>query len=332
MELGVGYTGDASIVELLECAKIAERKGLRSVWLADHYCLRELVVCMTAVSMSTRKIKVAAGTANAYTRHAATYAMSLATLRELAGDRFILGLGAAVRPQVSLLGGPLGDNVTRLRELIFVVRKILSGEELTYKGKTIHVDKLKLGFDGGTRVPIYLGGIGHTMVRMAGELCDGLVTTAGGSVSYVKEAMNWLREGAIKAGRDVKDVKTTSFVLLSASEDSRQAKEKCKKWLTTFLAQPYFKIIAEASGIDPEDVAEATEAVKKQQLASAFPDLLDRLIDEFAVAGTPKYCRKRIDEFAEIGVDQLVIMPMGSSPSQTLLAMTDVLGDYLIED
>jgi len=83
MILGVGSVADRSVPELIEYAIAAENRGFGSIWLADHYCFRELFVCMTAVGMSTERLVIASGAANPYTRHPAVYAMSLATLREV---------------------------------------------------------------------------------------------------------------------------------------------------------------------------------------------------------------------------------------------------------
>jgi len=134
--------------------------------------------------------------------------MSLATLREIAGDRILFGIGAALRPPKQLLGKELKDNMVRVTECIEVVRRLLAGETVNYDGHTICVNNLKLAFNGEGPIPIYLGAMGPRKIRLAGELCDGLLLSAGTAMNYAKVAISWLKEGARLSGREIQKALT----------------------------------------------------------------------------------------------------------------------------
>jgi 5,10-methylenetetrahydromethanopterin reductase len=280
---------------------------------------------MTAAVMSSKRIKVGAGTANPYTRHPAVYAMSMATLAELAGERCFLGIGAALRPQEKLLGRVVGDDLKRIREATMVIRRLLAGQTVTFEGETINVKDLSLDFNPEVNVPIYLGGVGPKMVHLAGEIGDGFVASGGSSVAYLKDAVRWMREGATSAGRRPELLKTSSLLFVSLSEDSSEAKNNCKKWLARLLVQPFFPVIGKASHIDPMEIERMKELVRKKGVEEAAGSVPDYLVDEFAAAGTAKEVLQRIDAFRVLEVDELVLAPLGRTKFRRLAEITRLI-------
>jgi len=326
MRLGVGVFGDGSLMKVIEYTLAAEKRGFESVWVADHYCFREIIVTMTALAMSTKKIKIGAGVANPYTRHAATYAMSLATLREIAGDRILFGIGAALRPQKQLLGKELKDNMARVKECIEVVQKLLAGETVNYKGHTICVNNLKLAFDGKGTIPIYVGAMGPRMIKLAGELSDGLLLSAGTSVNYAKVAISWLKEGTQLSGRDPQSIDVASYVMLSVSKDSRKAKNFSKSWIGTFITTPLFRPIAKLTGIDVEDVDRLKEIIESEGIKEGSRYVPDYVVDTITASGTPHECKSKLEEFAEAGISHVILVPMGPDPVKSVNVIAKQLG------
>ncbi len=320
---GVGSAGDRPLPEIIDYAVTAENKGFNSIWLADHYCFRELIVCMTAVGMSTKRLVVASGTANPYTRHPATYAMSLATLRESIGDRLVFGIGAALAPQERLLGKRLTKNITMLKESIQITRGLLGGEEVNQAGEAFNVKELKMDF--GRPVPIYLGAIGPRLIELAGQRCDGLCISAGASVNYVREAITRFREAAVRAGRDPDRLKVASYVLLSVSEDSAASKDCLKQWVANCIAEPFFQPVLTASRVKESDIQAVNESIRNEGFAEGSKKLPAYLVDEFAAAGTPSQCRDKIEEFMKTGLDEIVLLPMGPNPTRAISDMADQL-------
>jgi len=57
MQFGVGIFDDRPLMEVIKYTLAAEKRGFESVWVADHYCLREIIVTMTALAISTKKLQ-----------------------------------------------------------------------------------------------------------------------------------------------------------------------------------------------------------------------------------------------------------------------------------
>jgi F420-dependent oxidoreductase-like protein len=181
--LNLGYWG-AGGSNGIELAQEAERLGFDSVWTAEAYG-SDALTPLTWVGALTSKIKLGTGILQMPARTPANTAMSAATLDMLSGGRVLLGLGLS-GPQVveGWHGQPYGKPLTRTREYVEIVRRILAREEpLDFQGK-----EYQIPIPGGTglgkplklilhplrpRIPIYLAAIGPKNIELAGEIADG---------------------------------------------------------------------------------------------------------------------------------------------------------------
>src|SRR5215467_3479331 len=106
------------------------------------------------------------------------------------------------------MSGQLFDHAhTRLRVLIRLLRVIrsLKGErDLDFKGDfyTIAAQGMLLPRPIRPQVPIYVAGVGAAMLRLTGEVADGLAGHPCCSVRYLKEmVLPCLADGFRKSGR-----------------------------------------------------------------------------------------------------------------------------------
>src|SRR5215468_5997643 len=181
--LNLGYWG-AGGSDGVELAQEAERLGFDSVWTAEAYG-SDAVTPLTWVGALTSRIKLGTGILQMPARTPAMTAMTAATLDMLSGGRVLLGLGLS-GPQVveGWHGQPYGKPLTRTREYVEIVRRILAREEpLDFQG-----EEYQIPIPGGTglgkplklilhpmrpRIPIYLAAIGPKNIELAGEIADG---------------------------------------------------------------------------------------------------------------------------------------------------------------
>ena len=94
----IGLYSVSSTADNRAVAQKAEARGFRRLWLAEDHHSRDIFVQATAIGTATEAIEIGLGIVNPYTRHPAQIAMAVADLEELAGPRFILGLGAPRAP------------------------------------------------------------------------------------------------------------------------------------------------------------------------------------------------------------------------------------------
>ena len=126
------YHGIESGPELAEYGRIAERAGLDSIWVTERYFHEETFSMLGFLAAATQSIRLGVGVANPYTRNPALLAMACATLDRLSGGRFALGMGRSDRSVVEgRMGIPYGDGQATLKETAEIVRRLLSGQEVT---------------------------------------------------------------------------------------------------------------------------------------------------------------------------------------------------------
>ncbi len=132
---GAPYAGPNAWLETVDFVTEAERLGVDSAWSAEAWG-SDAVTPLAYLAARTERIKLGTGIIQTGTRTPALVAMTAATLQNLTGGRFLLGLGTS-GPQVieGWHGVSFDKPLTRLREIVDVVRLALAGEKVVYEGE-----------------------------------------------------------------------------------------------------------------------------------------------------------------------------------------------------
>ena len=151
----------------------------------------------------------------------ATLAAQAASVGELTGGKFILGIGLGAYPaqrfraSLDLQNYP---SVTYTREYLTTLQTVLRGEPLDFSGSTTHLSGTKLAFEA-PKVPVYLAALGPQMLRAAGELADG-VTPNWSSADEIKK----LREHVASATPDGEQRLFAQYIRVCVDEDEDAAR------------------------------------------------------------------------------------------------------------
>ncbi len=153
--------------ELVEAVVRAEELGLDEVWLADEGVAREPMALLAAAASATNRITLATGVTTPLLRHPGALAASAATVDELSGGRFRLGLGIGGDKSLGPFSITTERPVGELREAIAVARAVMAAESGAGYNRPAHAF-------GPRSVPIWVGARGPQMVKMAAKHTDGL--------------------------------------------------------------------------------------------------------------------------------------------------------------
>ena len=310
--LNLGYWG-AGGSDGVELAQEAERLGFDSVWTAEAYG-SDALTPLTWVGALTSKIKLGTGILQMPARTPANTAMSAATLDMLSGGRVLLGLGLS-GPQVveGWHGQPYGKPLTRTREYVEIVRRILAREEpLDFQG-----EEYQIPIPGGTglgkplklilhplrpRIPIYLAAIGPKNIELAGEIAGGWLPVF---LAPEKESayLQPLDAGLAKRQQPSEfdppfDIAPTVMVMLGDDVDLCRA--MIKPMLALYIGgmgakgRNFYNDLVCRYGYEgpANDIQDLYLAGKKREAEALVPDAL---VDEVALCGP----RERIAELLE---------------------------------
>lgn len=309
----IGVSSVLPVRESVALARRAEGLGVRRFWIAEEYHWRSSPATAAAVALSTSSIEVGLGIVSPFTRHPGVLAMEAATLQELSGGRFLLGLGVSV---IGLLRHRQWGRVRiarGMREGLMLVKRLLSGETVSFDGEVFQLDRAGVGFlaSGGARVPVYAGVLSPRNLETAGELADGLLLGIFCTPEFVRGCLAHLRRGAERAGRAATGLEVGMYALVAVDRDAAAAREAVKETIADYIAWGEVpEERAEAIGMTREEyrrlmtrMAEAYGRGDRQGMRRAVPE---GLVDTLSITGTPEACAEALLPFAEAGVTRLI--------------------------
>ena len=190
-ELEFGISVDptaAAAAATRELARRADAAGLDLVAIQDHPYVDRFLdtwMLMATILAESERIRVFPDVANLPLRLPTMLAKQAATLDQLSGGRFELGLGAGgFWDGIRAMGGPVREPkeaLAALREAATLIRGYWSGQPLRQLGEIYQAVGARPGPPPAHDIGIWLGVIGPRSLRLAGELADGWVP----SMSYV---------------------------------------------------------------------------------------------------------------------------------------------------
>ncbi len=309
--------------ELIECVRVADACGYDSFWMPEAW-EREAFTILTELAVHTERIHLCTGIINIFSRSPALIAMSAATLDEISGGRFRLGLGTSgARVIEDFHGIAYTKPLTRLRETIQIVRVLLSGEALDFQGECFELHRFKLGFKPlRDNIPIYVAGLSPKSLRQIGELADGWLPTHW-PCARLADGISEIRAGAESVGRDASRIEIAPFVNVVVSDDLKKARNQARLPLAYYVGGmgDYYHGSLSRLGFAAEADC-IRELWRAGRPKSAIAAVTDEMVDSVAICGSLENCRARLDEMYAFGATlPLVAIPTEGSTAEKCRAI-----------
>jgi len=320
--IGLGLHTGMGARELIGWCKKGERAGFDSVWISEDPYFRDAFSLIGLAASATKKVSVATGIVNVYTRSPVYMAMAAATVDEVSRGRLILGVGRGVKSLIEdEMHIPYGSHIEHMEEYIQCTKKLLAGERVTYDGNEVKLTNAKLRFPPVRRkIPILLAAMGPKMIRLAFTQADGAILNSCTSVRHARYAAGILR--SIRTGGTKKQLVCSLWA--SIDEDVQRAYESVRRSVGFLLSIPTFgEVFLRRSGLPLDLLPELREAFRWEEKvgdpmwhlehadAKRVKELVDdEIVDTLTVCGDAEVCRKRMREYYDAGVDTVVMNPM----------------------
>jgi 5,10-methylenetetrahydromethanopterin reductase len=292
----------------------AERLGFDYAWIPDQTFYRDPYVILTALALTTERIRLGLGVTNPYTRHPAMAGRAIASIDECASGRVALGIGAGnVRELLDPLGLAFDRPAARCREMVELVKHELSGSEdgARYVGSHYRMDGARLQFAVERRIPVYLAGRGPRVLEAAGEVADGVLVGGLCSPVGIRYALERIRTGANARGRDVAEIDVASWVTVYLTDDRDAALERVRPMVGHIIGGAPYSVL-EAIELPSELVARIKDSYRGGGSAAAAAHVSEECVDAFALVGDEELVIDRIKALEEAGITQFVfLMPPG---------------------
>jgi alkanesulfonate monooxygenase SsuD/methylene tetrahydromethanopterin reductase-like flavin-dependent oxidoreductase (luciferase family) len=245
--------------------------------------------------------------------------MSAATLDDVSGGRFRLGLGTSgARVVEDFHGVKFNKPLTRLKETIQIIRLLLGGERVDFSGECFELRRFKLGFKPPrSDLPIYVAALTPKSLRQVGEVADGWLPTHWPR-ARLEDAVAEILKGAEDAGRDATRIEVAPFVNVVVSDDAVRARNQARLPLAYYVGGmgDYYHASLGRMGFSAE-VDRIRELWQAGRRKDAMAAITDEMVDSIAVCGSLEKCRGRLDEMWALGATlPLISIPTEGSTSE----------------
>lgn len=282
--------------EMAHMAQTAESLGFAGLWTAETN--HDPFFPLLLAAEHSQKLQLGTGIAVAFPRTPTILAQMAWDLAKFSNGRFLLGLGTQVRAHNRLrLGAQWDKPLKQMRETILATRAFWdcwqNGTPLDFVGEYFKLKLMTPFFNPGPiahpHIPIYIAAVNKGMLRLAGELCEGVHIHALHSVKYLQEfALPHIEAGLQKNGRSRQDISLNTAVFAIPTDDptyEKWAEAHVKQQISFYLSTPAYRVLAELHGW--EDTAVQLSQMARNNEWTAMPNLInDSILDVMAVRGT----------------------------------------------
>ncbi len=326
MRFSVRLNNDWPLTDVIALAQAAEAAGFDQFWISNDLFLRSAPVMLGALGRATSRIELGIGILNPYTIHPGEIAMIAGTLDELTGCRFNLGLAAGAANFLQWVGIDQERPLVIMRETIDAIRRLLAGERVGLEGRFLRwTDEAYLRFEAPRVTPIYLGALGPGMLRLAGELADGVLPLLFPPEHYFG-VMPLLDAGRQRRAPERPDLDMAACFWVSLSEH-REAARRVLAEKIAYYGASLSPLILERLALTPEDFAPIERAVMTANDMDLACQLVDERMLRIGVVGDPHALINRLEPLVAAGATHLSFgPPLGPDP----LAAITLLGQQVL--
>jgi len=271
---------------------LAQRTSTRRLWCGQGMTLAQHQVHAYLAGMGLR-LSAGVGVSLMPFQHPLDAALHARSLAAITGEPMIAGFGpGAPALQKAVRGSAYEKPLRATREYLQILRPLLDGQSHAQEGDYF-------SFNGGMyqirspRVDLGVGVLRPGMARLAGEVADVAICWLT-PASYVEDVLvPALEKGAERAGRPV-----PRLVVMVPLAVDRPGRDPVALARTPHVNFPHYQDMLRRAGVTvDEDDADVT--------------LRSMIENEVFLFGSPAAIAKQIDEYREVGVDEVVLNTTG---------------------
>jgi coenzyme F420-dependent glucose-6-phosphate dehydrogenase len=315
----IGYKASAEqfgAKELLRYAVLAEKVGMDSVWVSDHFQPWRhtggqapfSLAWMGALGALTHTVLIGTSVLTPTFRyHPSIVAQAFGTLGSLFPGRIALGIGTGESlnevPSSGIAWPDQKERTARFKEAFDLIKKLWRGERLTYRGQFYKTENATIYDRPQIPVPVYIAGAGPFMAKFAGENADGFICTSGKQWNlYTETLLPNLERGLQQAGRAPASIDRLIEMKVSFDTDKQRARNDTRFW--------------GALALKAEEKMNVEDPLEMERLADALP--VERAESRWIVSDDAQETVEKIRPYVKLGFNHLVFHAPGPDQARFL--------------
>lgn len=318
MRFSLRLNNDLTLSQYEALVQAAEAAGFDQFWVSHDLFLRSSAVILPILARVTTKIEIGSCIFNPYTINPAELAMFAATMDELSGNRFNLGLAAGAKEFLGWVGLAQERPLAAIRETIAIVRRLLSGESSALDGQFMQWSpEAYLRFPAPRITPIYVGAMGPKMLELAGEMGDGVLPLLFPPEHYftVRPLVN---TGITRRPATLSELDFAACIWVSLSEDRESARRTLAQKIAYYGSSLSPLILAQLN-LTLEDFSPIQHALNVEQDEKKAIAMVDERMMRIGIVGQPSDVIARLEPLVAAGAQHLSFgPPLGPEPLEAV--------------
>ena len=234
MHIGVCMFATDYAIRIDELARETEARGFESLWLPEHthiptsrrspwpggnelpleysHTYDPFIALMYAAAV-TRTLKLGTGICLVIERDTITLAKEVASLDNLSGGRFLLGIGGGWNAEeMAHHGTEFKTRFKKMGEQVRAMKEIWTKDVAEFHGEHVDFEPIWCWPKPAQQPhpPVLLGGESNYTLQRVVDYCEGWFPRSR-QPQLVSQGMNALREYAARAGRDMQTISVSVF-------------------------------------------------------------------------------------------------------------------------
>ena len=319
MEFGVVLQTNPPAARVVQLAELAEAYGFDWVWTFDSHLLwQEPYVIYSQILDRTKRVTVGPMVTNPSTRDWTVTASLFATLNEMYGNRTVCGIGRGDSAVRVTNGRPA--SLREVRDATHVIRELANCRPVDYKGAT-----LRFPWARTSSLEVWVAAYGPQALKLAGEVGDGYILQLA-DIDIARWMITSVRQAATDAGRDPNEITFCVAAPNYVGDDWPHMRDQCR-WFGGMVGNHVADIVARY-GEHTEIPAAFTDYIHGRQgydynehgrAGNTHTEFVpDEIVDRFCILGTAEDHIAKLEQLAEIGVDQFAGYLQHDNKEETL--------------
>ncbi|MBE1502384.1 putative F420-dependent oxidoreductase [Amycolatopsis lexingtonensis] len=319
MDFGIVLQTDPPARDVVRLMKDAEDAGFRYGWTFDSCVLwQEPFVIYSAILAATSSLVVGPMVTSPGTRDWSVMASTFATLNDMYGNRTVCGIGRGDSAH-RVVGKPPSTLAT-VRDCMRVVKDLAEGRAVEMNEKTVQIPWIRNG-----RLEMWMAGYGPKALQTVGEHADGFILQCA-DPAIARWTIGAVRDAARAAGRDPGGITICVAAPAYVGDDLPHQREQLR-WFGGMVGNHVADLVARygSSGAVPKEL---TDYIREREgydyshhgkAGNPSTEFVpDEIVDRFCLLGPASAHVERLQELAELGVDQFSLYLMHDDRETTL--------------
>jgi alkanesulfonate monooxygenase SsuD/methylene tetrahydromethanopterin reductase-like flavin-dependent oxidoreductase (luciferase family) len=211
-----------------------------------------------------------------------------------------------------------------MREYVGVVRAILRAEAPP-EGEFFNSRFQFMGYEARPDLPIYVAGLSPNMLRLAGEIGDGVMLWLC-NPDYIRDVVvPAVAEGRERAGKGLDGFDLVAAVPVGLTDDPEDARARQRAELVPYASLPFYRTMLEGSGFG-DDLEAFDEGVRAGDMERAKAGLSDRMLAALGGIGDADEVRAAVQRYLDAGTTSPCI---GGIPGTDFDSALEAVGELL---